>query len=183
MKLQTVGLLSALVLLPCVAANGNACAFQQVYTGSFSRTGTATGTRRLDTGFSLRSSLMEDATETETARTPTLSELPPILQDIVDERNEFRLNLGRAMDVLKQDYPEILRKTPGMYQHVCCHTNRKRVMELLCIGLAISMHNGIDESPPPHETNQPSRTLSFLCIQISASITMKLHWWIPLGLN
>ena len=64
---------------------------------------------------------MEDATETETARTPTLSELPPILQDIVDERNEFRLNLGRAMDVLKQDYPEILRKTPGMYQHVCCN--------------------------------------------------------------
>ena len=160
MKLQTVGLLSALVLLPCVAANGNACAFQQVYTGSFSRTGTATatGTRRLDTGFSLRSSLMEDATETETARTPTLSELPPILQDIVDERNEFRLNLGRAMDVLKQDYPEILRKTPGMYQHVCCHTNRKRVMELLCIGLAISMHNGIDESsiaPPPMEPTNP----------------------------
>jgi len=39
------------------------------------------------------------------------SELPPVLQGIVDERQEFRLNMGRAMDILKHDYPEILRNS------------------------------------------------------------------------
>jgi hypothetical protein len=103
--MKAAPLLTTLVLLPCAAVN----AFQQV--------SLVPRTHRLDAVFALGGSsvLEEDATETE-ARTYA-SDLPPVLQDIVDERNEFRLNLGRAMDVLRQDYPEILRKTPGMFQN------------------------------------------------------------------
>jgi hypothetical protein len=67
--------------------------------------------RQIGAGFTVKSSLLEDSATAETRA--KLSELPPVLQDIVDERNEFRLNLGHAMDVLKQDYPEILRRAPG----------------------------------------------------------------------
>lgn len=41
------------------------------------------------------------------------SELPPVLQSIVDERAEFQMNLGKAMDTLRKDYPDILKKSPG----------------------------------------------------------------------
>lgn len=91
-------LLATLVLLPCAAVN----AFQQVTM--------APRNQRLDAAFKIRSSVMEKEAETETTYT---GDLPPVLQDIVDERNEFQLNLGRAMDVLRSDYPEILRKSPG----------------------------------------------------------------------
>lgn len=40
------------------------------------------------------------------------SDLPPVLQDIVDTRREYELNLGKAMDTLKKDYPHMLKKTP-----------------------------------------------------------------------
>lgn len=43
----------------------------------------------------------------------TSSELPPVLQIIVDERAEFQMNLGKAMDTLRKDYPDILHKSPG----------------------------------------------------------------------
>jgi hypothetical protein len=52
--------------------------------------------------------------ETKTETREVYSDLPPVIQEIVDERNEFRLHLGRAMDVLKRDYPDLLRQTPGM---------------------------------------------------------------------
>jgi len=39
--------------------------------------------------------------------------LPPVIQQIADNRAEFQLNLGRAMDTLRRDMPEILTKTPG----------------------------------------------------------------------
>jgi len=42
----------------------------------------------------------------------TTTELPTVLQGIVDERREFEMNLGKAMDVLRNDYPSILYKTP-----------------------------------------------------------------------
>lgn len=38
--------------------------------------------------------------------------LPPLLQDMADERREFELNLGKAMDTLRKDYPYMLHKTP-----------------------------------------------------------------------
>lgn len=97
--MKTPFVLLTLVVLPNVAVT----AFMPLYAVPKSR--------RIGSGFAVKSSVLEDSTQAE-ART-RLSELPPILQDIVDERNEFRLNLGHAMDVLKQDYPEILRRAPG----------------------------------------------------------------------
>jgi len=49
----------------------------------------------------------EDATELTST-----SELPPVLQEMVDERRKYELNLGKAMDTLRKDYPELLRKKP-----------------------------------------------------------------------
>lgn len=46
---------------------------------------------------------------------PTTRNLPPVLQDIVNERAEFQRNLGKAMDTLRKDYPEILKSAPGMF--------------------------------------------------------------------
>eukprot|EP00979_Chaetoceros_neogracilis_P001510 scaffold259_cov226-Chaetoceros_neogracile.AAC.4 len=38
--------------------------------------------------------------------------LPPLLRDMADERREFEMNLGKAMDTLRKDYPDMLHKTP-----------------------------------------------------------------------
>jgi hypothetical protein len=43
----------------------------------------------------------------------TLGELPPVIQSIADERREFQMNLGRAMDTIRKDMPEILKTAPG----------------------------------------------------------------------
>jgi hypothetical protein len=48
------------------------------------------------------------------------ADLPPVLQGIMDERREFNMNLGRAMDVLRKDYPYMLYKSPGKFVlHSC----------------------------------------------------------------
>lgn len=39
--------------------------------------------------------------------------LPPVLQQIADERREFQMNLGKAMDTLRTDMPYILKRSPG----------------------------------------------------------------------
>jgi len=44
---------------------------------------------------------------------PELDNLPPVLRGIVEERREFQMNLGRAMDVLRRDMASILVKKPG----------------------------------------------------------------------
>ena len=41
--------------------------------------------------------------------------LPPVIQQIANERAEFQINLGRAMDALRKDMPYILSQTPGAY--------------------------------------------------------------------
>lgn len=33
-----------------------------------------------------------------------------MLQEIVDERHEFQMNVGRALDVLRKDYPDLLKR-------------------------------------------------------------------------
>mmetsp|Transcript_6065 Transcript_6065/g.16973 ORF Transcript_6065/g.16973 Transcript_6065/m.16973 type:complete len:234 (+) Transcript_6065:50-751(+) len=38
--------------------------------------------------------------------------LPPVLQQIADERREFQMNLGKAMDTLRKDMPYILKRSP-----------------------------------------------------------------------
>ena len=97
--MKTPFVLLTLALWPNLAAN----AFVQVPAVQKSR--------QIGADFTVKSALLEDSATAETRA--KLSELPPVLRDIVDERNEFRLNLGHAMDVLKQDYPEILRRAPG----------------------------------------------------------------------
>lgn len=51
--------------------------------------------------------LAEDATSTSEK-----VDLPPVLQSIADERREFQLNLGKAMDVIRSDYEKILKSKP-----------------------------------------------------------------------
>jgi len=53
---------------------------------------------------------LEDLATTE-GSTGT-SSLPPLLQNMADERREFEMNLGKAMDTLRKDYPTMLHKTP-----------------------------------------------------------------------
>lgn len=43
------------------------------------------------------------------------SNLPPVLQQITDERRNFQVNLGKAMDTLRKDLPYILKETPGKF--------------------------------------------------------------------
>lgn len=45
--------------------------------------------------------------------TEARANLPPVLKSIADERREFQVNLGKAMDVLKKDMQDILTKKPG----------------------------------------------------------------------
>ncbi|EJK74173.1 hypothetical protein THAOC_04164 [Thalassiosira oceanica] len=40
------------------------------------------------------------------------SELSPFLQELVDDQRELQMNVGKAMDVLRKDYPDFLRRAP-----------------------------------------------------------------------
>lgn len=48
-----------------------------------------------------------------------LTDLPPVIQGIADERREFQMNLGKAMDTLRKDMPYMLKRAPGT-NHKCC---------------------------------------------------------------
>lgn len=51
--------------------------------------------------------------------------LSPFLQEMVDEQRELQMNVGKAIDVLKQDYPNFLKSRPGKcsdFVCVCCIT-------------------------------------------------------------
>jgi len=61
---------------------------------------------------SVKEEEMEDTTTSASEESESTQPLSYVLQDIVDERQQFRMNLGRAMDVLKHDYPEILHRSP-----------------------------------------------------------------------
>lgn len=39
--------------------------------------------------------------------------IPPVIQQIADERRQYQMNLGKAMDVLRRDMRDILTKRPG----------------------------------------------------------------------
>lgn len=56
----------------------------------------------------LQSSVMEG----RTSQSQETRDLPPLLQNMADERREFEINLGRAMDTLRKDYPDMLHQTP-----------------------------------------------------------------------
>lgn len=57
----------------------------------------------------LKSSVMDE----RTSQSQETRDLPPLLQNMADERREFEINLGRAMDTLRRDYPDMLHQTPG----------------------------------------------------------------------
>jgi len=40
------------------------------------------------------------------------SKQPPLVKDITDERKEYELNLGKALDTLRSDYPKIFESCP-----------------------------------------------------------------------
>ncbi len=90
--------------------------FQSAAIGGGRRTRTATRTQSTTLAESAESSVVLHSTLSATAdveeTTTTSSELPPVLQDIVDERREFEINLGRAMDTLRKDYPHLLYRAP-----------------------------------------------------------------------
>lgn len=52
----------------------------------------------------------------EDSSVAVVRDLPPILQQITDERRNFQRNLGKAMDTLRKDMPYILKSQPGK----CC---------------------------------------------------------------
>lgn len=60
------------------------------------------------------SSLSEEEEKTSSKDSaPIPVPLPPVMQHIADERREFQMNLGRAMDTLRRDMPLILQQKPG----------------------------------------------------------------------
>ncbi|CAB9522881.1 Uncharacterized conserved protein (DUF2358) [Seminavis robusta] len=71
----------------------------------------AQSTRRR-TGASLPESFRLEETAEREPLTQTNGDLPPVIQQIVDERQEFNMNLGKAMDTLRKDMPEILKSAP-----------------------------------------------------------------------
>lgn len=58
---------------------------------------------------------IEEETEitAENPLTQVNGDLPTVIQQIADERQDFNVNLGKAMDTLRKDMPEILRSAPG----------------------------------------------------------------------
>jgi hypothetical protein len=55
--------------------------------------------------------ILESTIEDTLTNTDTNS-LSPFLQGMVDEQRELQLNVGKAMDVLRKDYPYFLKRAP-----------------------------------------------------------------------
>ncbi len=53
--------------------------------------------------------LLESSTTVEKESTS----LSPFLQEMVDEQRELQMDVGKAMDVLRKDYPYFLKRAPG----------------------------------------------------------------------
>ena len=100
--MKSVAILSTLAL-------GAVCAFQQATV--------VPRAQRLDVVLARPSSVIEDETVTVTTveESSTSCDLPPVLRNIVDERAEFQMNLGRAMDILRKDYPSMMFQQAGMF--------------------------------------------------------------------
>lgn len=67
----------------------------------------------------------EDSKAFEECNNSNLRDLPPVLQQITDERRNFQMNLGKAMDTLRKDMPYILKQTPGT--HAFCDKLRRLI--------------------------------------------------------
>mmetsp|Transcript_16584 Transcript_16584/g.19207 ORF Transcript_16584/g.19207 Transcript_16584/m.19207 type:complete len:98 (+) Transcript_16584:139-432(+) len=60
-----------------------------------------------------RRSVLKSTVLEEPAVESSTCDLPPLLQEMATERRNYEMNLGRAMDVLRKDYPYMLHKMPG----------------------------------------------------------------------
>jgi len=101
MKNQTTNLMWIGIFL-CICTVG--CAFQTSPRTFFE---SSTNNKKL------RSSILDELSSlSKESQKTEVSELPPVLRDMVEERRSFELNLGKAMDVLKTDYPQMIHKTP-----------------------------------------------------------------------
>ena len=69
----------------------------------------------------LQQSTVEEETlersTTSTANTNTKNDnnLSPFLQEMVDEQRELQMNVGKALDTLRKDYPDFLKRAPGKF--------------------------------------------------------------------
>ena len=63
----------------------------------------------------LQSSVMDEIDTQSSLSDNVTRDLPPLLQTLADERREYELNLGKAMDTLRKDYPHMLYQTPGAF--------------------------------------------------------------------
>lgn len=62
--------------------------------------------------------LLESTVEETLERTGAeKGNLSPFLQGMVDEQRELQMNVGKAMDVLRKDYPYFLKRAPGRLLH------------------------------------------------------------------
>jgi hypothetical protein len=103
-------LLSSLLLIPCLSVT----AFQGHGVAGVSRKRPVSFLRANPLESILSESLSAEL-ESPSSTGSNVVDLPPVLQQIADERREFQLNLGRAMDTLRSDMPDILVKKPGTY--------------------------------------------------------------------
>jgi hypothetical protein len=103
------------VLLPLSMFESRSSRIVQQSSSSSSTTKTSTDDNDDDLIIIQRRSDVVDDKHSNINKTPTQdsSSLPPVLQQITDERRNFQMNLGKAMDTLRKDYPYILKKTPG----------------------------------------------------------------------
>jgi hypothetical protein len=86
----------------------------------------ATGTSNPSSAFPLSRILMESTIERTSASTNKTNDssagssnnLSPFLRNMVNEQRELQMNVGKAMDVLTNDYPYFLRRAPGKCYHL-----------------------------------------------------------------
>jgi len=65
----------------------------------------------------LQQSTVEEETLERTTSTANTNKndnnLSPFLQEMVDEQRELQMNVGKALDTLRKDYPDFLKRAPG----------------------------------------------------------------------
>ena len=113
-------LLIALLVLSSFLST--ACGFSARQTLQFRRTTSPISSHPL---LLEEDSSIESETTTGQPLTQGNGDLPTVIQQIADERQEFNMNLGKAMDTLRKDMPDILRSPPGKSEsrkvYFCCY--------------------------------------------------------------
>jgi len=56
---------------------------------------------------------LERTTSTANTKNDNKNNLSPFLQEMVDEQRELQMNVGKALDTLRKDYPDFFKRAPG----------------------------------------------------------------------